>query len=457
MIWRNPLAWWGLAALLIPIAVHLLARRRASVRRFPSLRFLPATPPLASRRSRPTDLVLLALRLGILGLAVAALAGPLLLTDDRLARDQRALHRVIVVDTSASMAGETAAGEPALEEARRRAAELVADDPLATVLETGHPGRALAGAAAWLETRSGTRELHVISDFQRGSLDSTSLGRVSEHIGLALDRIARAPLPVPQRRVTPHGPVETVALVTPGPDATEVEWLRVGLDSAIADPVRLLAGPLEEGSLAAARSAAFEALGAALPDPDRPVIVAASGYPGLSALMDQAVPFDAPWIGDIALALASDGVLRAIALETRAAAGAPDGPAPLLGLLRDSAESPLVLLGQLRENGSDHALVVLRAEPASPVNALLFDVLGRATRSVPPLAEMEPATLAADELDPWSRPAEPAAAGRSLLEAGMSDARFLWIAVLALLLLEGFVRRRTFTEPETERDDVARS
>ena len=103
-VWRNPAAWFGLAALAIPIAVHLLARTRAHVVRFPSLRFIAVSRLAARKRRKLTDLALLALRLAALTLAVAACADPVWLTASRRAAWGARVSRAVVLDTSASMA-----------------------------------------------------------------------------------------------------------------------------------------------------------------------------------------------------------------------------------------------------------------------------------------------------------------------------------------------------------------
>src|SRR5215831_414296 len=104
MIWQNPWAWLGLAAIAVPILVHLLARRQAVRVLFPTLRFLPVSPITAVRRHRLTDLPLLAVRIGVLAAAVAALAQPYVATASRTDRAGAQLARAIVIDTSASMA-----------------------------------------------------------------------------------------------------------------------------------------------------------------------------------------------------------------------------------------------------------------------------------------------------------------------------------------------------------------
>src|SRR5215207_6074306 len=103
MIWLNPWAWLGVITVAIPIVLHLLAQRKARVQKFPTLKFLDATPLVQARRSRLSNLPLLLVRTGILVAAAAALAQPIILTPDRTREIEATLHRAIIVDTSASM------------------------------------------------------------------------------------------------------------------------------------------------------------------------------------------------------------------------------------------------------------------------------------------------------------------------------------------------------------------
>src|SRR3954452_2909746 len=111
MIWQNPWAWAGLSFLVLPVLIHLLARGQAPRRVFPTLRFLPPSRSLPTRRRRIRDPLLLAVRLGILAAAVCALTQPLVLTRQRRRDAVRGLARAIVVDTGASMQRATRGGE----------------------------------------------------------------------------------------------------------------------------------------------------------------------------------------------------------------------------------------------------------------------------------------------------------------------------------------------------------
>ena len=98
MIWLNPAAWFALAAVAAPILIHILIQRRAERLPFPTLRFLQPTRLAAIRRHLLEDLPLLAVRAAILAAAVAALAGPLLVTAARRAAWDRRVVRAVVLN-----------------------------------------------------------------------------------------------------------------------------------------------------------------------------------------------------------------------------------------------------------------------------------------------------------------------------------------------------------------------
>ncbi len=109
--WLQPWAWWGLAAVALPILVHLLARHRVREMPFPSLRFLRPTALAALRRRVLSDVPLLLVRVAMIAAAVAALAAPALVSSARqrawTARTSRAvihLRRAAAVPDAADTA-----------------------------------------------------------------------------------------------------------------------------------------------------------------------------------------------------------------------------------------------------------------------------------------------------------------------------------------------------------------
>ena len=117
----NPWAWLGALALVLPIAVHLLRRHRATRRPFPTLRFLPDARVVAVRRHRPTDVPLMLIRLAVVAAAVIALAQPLWRNAAAARAAASGLSRAVVVDRSPRMAQPSDDGRPGAE---RAAAEI---------------------------------------------------------------------------------------------------------------------------------------------------------------------------------------------------------------------------------------------------------------------------------------------------------------------------------------------
>ena len=104
-----PLVLAGLAALAIPVLIHLVQREKKRVVEFPSLMFLQKIPYQSVRRRRIRDWFLLAMRLAALALIVMAFARPFFRRDSLAAAAQQgAREAVILVDTWYSM--DTATG-----------------------------------------------------------------------------------------------------------------------------------------------------------------------------------------------------------------------------------------------------------------------------------------------------------------------------------------------------------
>jgi hypothetical protein len=197
----------GLAALALPVLLHLRKNRPKQTVAFSSLMFLDPSPPVTKRRSRLQDILLLLLRCLALALLILAFSRPFFPAkeDEPVASDGAVMH-FILLDTSASMRGE--ALEQALLTARGLIGEIPATDwiALATFSDRLRPlisperARELAGnerkstalalldevVADWHATRLDTAlqaavaaageemplKIHLIGDLQKGaSLD----------------------------------------------------------------------------------------------------------------------------------------------------------------------------------------------------------------------------------------------------------------------------------------------
>jgi hypothetical protein len=428
MTWLNPLALVGLLALAVPILVHLFGRRVARRQRFPSLRLLQLASTTPTTRSQPSDILLLLLRCAVVAAAVLALAQPRWTTPGR-SRQSLAPARAVVVDTSASTARLTSDGRSALEHAQGMARALLDSSREGMLVQTNRPGANIAGAASWLGTRSGMREVVVISDFQRGAVSDGDLAAVPLGVGIRLQKVLAT------ARLDPMGTGDSAITVRidPATDDVDVTWQAPVSDSA-ALPVTVFSAPDDEGAARASiavagrlypRTASTHAIAFVFP-----------GYPGTAALASQLEPLRQPWQGDFLLGLNRHPLFRD---NTDAAEPRPcsqNGALPL----RNAQGVPVATLGSLK-GGSAHGLVVFSCVEAGSLagTALLAAVVGTAAQ-VAPFPELEPTTVPDETLRQWERPAtETEPRGQ---DETSPDGRWLWLLALGLLVAEEWFRRK---------------
>ena len=103
MSFLAPLFLAGLAALAIPVLIHLIQRERKNVVQFPSLMFVRRIPYSSIRRRRIHNWALLMLRLAAIALIVAAFARPFFRGTTLAAAGGGARDIVILLDRSYSM------------------------------------------------------------------------------------------------------------------------------------------------------------------------------------------------------------------------------------------------------------------------------------------------------------------------------------------------------------------
>src|SRR5688500_14223292 len=134
MSFLAPLFLAGLAALAVPIFVHLINRERKEITEFPSLMFLQRIPYRSVRRQKIRDWLLFAMRCLALILLVAAFARPFLARRFAQAAGALATTREVVVllDRSYSM-GYGDRWDRAQEAARSAIAGIGANDKLTLV------------------------------------------------------------------------------------------------------------------------------------------------------------------------------------------------------------------------------------------------------------------------------------------------------------------------------------
>ncbi len=197
MSFLTPLFLLGLAALAVPVLIHLTQKERKSVVAFPSLMFLRKIPYESVQRRRIRDWLLLALRLAAIAMIVTAFARPFLRGSNVAAAAGGARDIVVLLDRSYSMSyGDTwsraqRAAVQAIADATpadRISLVLFADTAEVTVRSTPDRSRAQAeinaskpgagstkfapaiklASSLLSESLLPRKEVVIVSDFQRG-------------------------------------------------------------------------------------------------------------------------------------------------------------------------------------------------------------------------------------------------------------------------------------------------
>src|SRR5262245_45480710 len=175
LLWLTPSAGWGLVALAVPIAIHLLTRQEPRRVPFPTLRFLRVTRMAALRRRSIHEWPLLIVRVLILGAAVAALAGPLFVSATRRTEWQKRVARAFVVAPSSSESGIQAI----------LTGEAQGSDAIAVFRPETHLADGLRGAVDWLAQQPpAAREIVIAGNLKEGGIDEPDLALVPAPIGL---------------------------------------------------------------------------------------------------------------------------------------------------------------------------------------------------------------------------------------------------------------------------------
>lgn len=128
MSFLNPLLLAGLAAISVPILIHLLNRRKFRKVTWAAMRFLQNAIEQNQRRMRVEDMILLALRCLLVALIALALARPAILSDASAVFGQSKVTGVIVLDNSLSM-GMSDGTDTRFEKARRAALQALESMP----------------------------------------------------------------------------------------------------------------------------------------------------------------------------------------------------------------------------------------------------------------------------------------------------------------------------------------
>lgn len=172
-----PLYLLGLAALSLPVLLHLRNRELKKVVPFSSLRFLKPTKIQQQQRSKLENVLLLLLRCAILALIAFAFGRPFLRQDlmkDLVGQSQQA---VILIDTSASMRQE-GHWEDALKRTRAIIYDLESSDEV-QVFTFDQSTRLLHSFDAWREPAEPERKATLLAKLEsiQPSWQSTDLGQ----------------------------------------------------------------------------------------------------------------------------------------------------------------------------------------------------------------------------------------------------------------------------------------
>jgi hypothetical protein len=254
----NPLFLWGLAALAVPVLIHLLFRVRRRTVSFSSVEFILASSVRQRSRMRLREILLLLLRVLAVGLTALAFARPARRIE--AGGGVPAVTAAVVLDDTLSMQARVKGGGRAFEWAAARAGEAIRGLPpgsrvvLVRVTEAGPAEAVEAGAAlralggvkatfryaplapavraaadALAAAPARRRRLVVLSDFQR-----TAVEELEAALGAAAGAAVRVAVP-PET----DGPDAAVtAIETEGGDVAARVAVS-GLEKSVSVPVRL--------------------------------------------------------------------------------------------------------------------------------------------------------------------------------------------------------------------------
>ena len=185
MSFLYPLFLAGIAAVALPIIMHMIRRQTRKQVTFSSLMFLRTTVPRFKNRSRIENLPLLILRCIILGLLAFAFSRPFFPREVGASRVPVAKRIVLLIDTSASM--QRTGIWPRAINAARSALEDVSPNDRVCIMKFDQNAETLIGFEQWQALDSGRRTATASEQ-----LVNLSPGWASTNLGRALVYAAEA-------------------------------------------------------------------------------------------------------------------------------------------------------------------------------------------------------------------------------------------------------------------------
>lgn len=419
MTWLNPAAVFAGVLAAAPVLIHLLVHRHAERFAYPTLRFIRPTRLAAIRRHVLEDLLLLAVRVAIIAAAVAAFAAPLVIGAARRAEWNARTTRAIVIQDP------TGNSQPA---AGRGGAFRIQEFRVKSIADGVHR------AAAWLrDSPPARRELVIAGPLVLGSIHEADLADIPPDVGIRFERIGTLPAeryvetpPVltiagtERRTVTLEGPA---SLVQAASGTARERW-----------PIEIVA----PASLRPAIDAAVEAvLSQRVPTApaDRPVkvILLQRGAPAAV----QANAIGTPWMADAIARIARDVELRDEARNQMTGfADTRFSTRPWYPLA--SAADGRGLISAAATGGT--LTIVSAASADAVVTPVLLRSIANSIAPDPDFSSLEIVPIADSVLGAWTR-APGAVLNPRIDTVERDDRRWLWLAALALLAVETWLRR----------------
>jgi hypothetical protein len=171
------------------------------------------------------------------------------------------------------------------------------------------------------------------------------------------------------------------------------------------------------------------------------VAIVYGNSPEREQLLRNAAALDAPAMASFLLDVSRDAMIEhAVAVSSlgndtvATALSAPFTPVGPRG-------APIALAARGSIEGEDRLLFFPLSGAGTLESAVLLSAVLNASAEHPPAAELEPAHVSADRLRTWERP--PGAVLMANNDAQASDARWFWVVVLVLLVVEWQIRNRT--------------